>query len=453
MSGRAPRSVVAVAGKSEKWGRASRRFYDTIGALIGGVKVGYSQRGEGLKPIEISVALPRSERTLDERILSTPLPAGGTARQGANVELGDVVSVKRERASYPIFRHNGRFAEMVTADVAGRFEAPVYGMLAVQDAIAKMDWGKDGPPEIKYHGQPVDDSKPTLLWDGEWEVTYVTFRDMGAAFMVAILGIYLLVVAQFGSFLLPLVILAPVPLTLIGILHRPLAAQRGLHRDLDDRLHRARRHHRAQLDPAGRFHPAYPGRTRHPPARGLAQGRRDPLQADRPDRGGRDDRRGLHPDRPDLPGPGDLARLRPRLVHGADGARHPGDLCLAEGRRARFGVRSRRAKASGARRRDRRHDGLATAPRFQQAATPFSKMRMVWGVQPAGVRIIGVESAGAGADSAGQPFPGADSTFSRPCGGFSGRSSPAAGEKVRMRGRATSRSGQSPSPSPQPSPR
>ncbi len=203
---------------AEFHGVEQQAIYDTIGALIGGLKVGYSQRGEGMKPIEISVALPRSERALDERILSTPLPAGGTVRQGANVELGDVVSVKRERASYPIFRHNGRFAEMVTADVAGRFEAPVYGMLAVQDEIAKMDWGKDGPPEIKYHGQPVDDSRPTLLWDGEWEVTYVTFRDMGAAFMVAILGIYLLVVAQFGSFLLPLVILVPVPLTLIGIL-------------------------------------------------------------------------------------------------------------------------------------------------------------------------------------------------------------------------------------------
>jgi multidrug efflux pump subunit AcrB len=56
-----------------------------------------------------------------------------------------------------------------------------------------------------------------MLWDGEWEITYVTFRDMGAAFMVAILGIYILVVAQFGSFKLPLVILTPIPLTLIGI--------------------------------------------------------------------------------------------------------------------------------------------------------------------------------------------------------------------------------------------
>ena len=198
-------------------GVEQKAVYDTIGALVGGVKVGYSQRGAGLKPIDISVALPKNAHALSERLLSTPLPAGGTVRQGANVELGDVVTLKREPASYPIFRHNGRFAEMVTGDVAGRFEAPIYAMLAVQDAVAKMDWGPDGPLQIKYHGQPVDDFRPTLLWDGEWEVTYVTFRDMGAAFMVAILGIYLLVVAQFGSFLLPLVILVPVPLTLIGI--------------------------------------------------------------------------------------------------------------------------------------------------------------------------------------------------------------------------------------------
>ncbi len=114
----------------------------------------------------------------------------------------------REPGSFPIFRRDGRFAEMVTAELAGRFEAPIYGMFAAEDAILAQEWGKAGPPTIKYHGQPLDDSQPTLLWDGEWEVTYVTFRDMGAAFMVALLGIYLLVVAQFGSFRLPLVILA-----------------------------------------------------------------------------------------------------------------------------------------------------------------------------------------------------------------------------------------------------
>jgi multidrug efflux pump subunit AcrB len=146
------------------------------------------------------------------------------------VELGDVVHLAREKASYPIFRHNGRAAEMVTAELAGAFEAPIYGMLAVDKAIAAANWGDVPKPEIALHGQPLDESHPTLLWDGEWEVTWVTFRDMGAAFMVAMLGIYILVVAQFGSFKLPLVILTPIPLTLIGIMvghwlfHAPFTA-------------------------------------------------------------------------------------------------------------------------------------------------------------------------------------------------------------------------------------
>ena len=198
-------------------GVSEQAVYDTIGAIVGGTNVGYSQRGSGLKPIAINVALPRSGLTLGERILSTPLPAGGTVRQGANVELGDVVKLTTEKASFPIYRHNGRFAEMVSAEMAGRYEAPIYGMLAVDEAIAHVDWGAQERPTVAFHGQPLDESKPTFLWDGEWEVTYVTFRDMGAAFGVAILGIYLLVVAQFRSFKLPLVILIPVPLTLIGI--------------------------------------------------------------------------------------------------------------------------------------------------------------------------------------------------------------------------------------------
>jgi multidrug efflux pump subunit AcrB len=107
---------------------------------------------------------------------------------------------------------------MVTAELAGRFEAPIYGMLEVQRLIDAHDWGDLPKPVISMYGQPEDERAATLLWDGEWEVTYVTFRDMGAAFAVAILGIYILVVAQFGSFKLPLVVLIPVPLTLIGIM-------------------------------------------------------------------------------------------------------------------------------------------------------------------------------------------------------------------------------------------
>ena len=192
--------------------------YDTLSYLYAGKTVGYSHRGGGRQPIAIRLALPKSDAVMDERALTTPVPANALPGGRGVVELGDVVSVSREPASWPIFRHNGRAAEMVLAELAGAYEAPIYGMLAVQEAIDKADWGSLPKPVIALHGQPDDESKPTLLWDGEWEVTWVTFRDMGAAFMVAILGIYILVVAQFGSFRLPLVILTPIPLTFIGIM-------------------------------------------------------------------------------------------------------------------------------------------------------------------------------------------------------------------------------------------
>ncbi len=186
--------------------------YDTLAALIGGMQVGYSHRGLGTNPIEIMVRLPKEDLQLSERLLSTPVPG-----KNGNVELGEIVTMVREVASHPIFRRDGYAAEMVTAELAGQYEAPIYGMFAVEEALAKVDWQDGVVPEIKYHGQPISEDKVTFLWDGEWEITYVTFRDMGAAFGVAILAIYLLVVGQFGSFKLPLVILVPVPLTLIGI--------------------------------------------------------------------------------------------------------------------------------------------------------------------------------------------------------------------------------------------
>jgi multidrug efflux pump subunit AcrB len=192
--------------------------FDTIAILNGGMTVGYSHRGDGRHPIPIRVERPKGERTVDERFLSTPIPANVLPGDRGVVELGDVVRLSEEKASHPVFRHNGRAAEMVVAELAGEFEAPLYGLIAVQAALDQQDWTGLEKPVISLHGQPEDEAKPTLLWDGEWEVTWVTFRDMGAAFIVALLGIYILVVAQFGSFKLPLVILTPIPLTFIGIL-------------------------------------------------------------------------------------------------------------------------------------------------------------------------------------------------------------------------------------------
>jgi multidrug efflux pump subunit AcrB len=191
---------------------------ETLRLLNGEVTVGYSHREDGRRPIPIVMARDRSQNVLDATALSTPVPANALPGDRGVVELGDIVTVTEERASFPVFRHNGHDVIMVTGELAGDFEAPLYGMLAVADALDAMDWPEGLKPEIRLNGQPDSTETPVLLWDGEWEVTWVTFRDMGAAFGVALLGIYILVVAQFGSFRLPLVILTPVPLTFLGIM-------------------------------------------------------------------------------------------------------------------------------------------------------------------------------------------------------------------------------------------
>ncbi|GAA0569352.1 efflux RND transporter permease subunit [Rhizomicrobium electricum] len=203
--------------KLEYFGVEQSDVYDTLKAILGGVAVGYSHRGEDRDPMKIVVRLPKNDLEWTRKLESTPIPANAIPGNKAVVELGDIVHIDREPGTPTIFRRDMHYADMVTAELAGAYEAPIYGMGAVNDLIKKHDWKGLPQPQILLHGQPTDETKPSLLWDGEWEVTYVTFRDMGAAFGVALLGIYILVVAQFGSFKLPLVILTPVPLTLIGI--------------------------------------------------------------------------------------------------------------------------------------------------------------------------------------------------------------------------------------------
>jgi multidrug efflux pump subunit AcrB len=208
--------LVPERDRIDYYGLSQRQISDTLGALMSDTVVGYAPRGGGRTPLPISVALLQADRSWTETLASTPVavtPAGDL------VELGAVVDAQQEAGSRAIFRRDGRYADMVTAELAGDYEAPIYGMLAVDRAIEDHDWAGQGlaKPVVRLNGQPEDESAPTLLWDGEWEITWVTFRDMGAAFMVALLGIYILVVAQFRSFRLPLVILTPVPLTLVGI--------------------------------------------------------------------------------------------------------------------------------------------------------------------------------------------------------------------------------------------
>jgi multidrug efflux pump subunit AcrB len=222
MGQRAPRIHVSIDEDNLEFFKVEQRdVYDTIGLLLNGKTVGYSWRGEGRDPAEITIALPRRDLTPSERVLSTPVPSNAIPGERGIAELGDVVRVTKTPGSYPIFRHNGRFAEMVMGELAGQYEAPIYGMAAIDKKIKAYDWTAitgGEVPKVSLHGQPENESKISVLWDGEWEVTYVTFRDMGAAFIIALMGIYFLVVGQFGSFRVPLVVLSPVPLTFIGIM-------------------------------------------------------------------------------------------------------------------------------------------------------------------------------------------------------------------------------------------
>ena len=209
--------LVPDRARMDAYGISERQLFDSVGALLGGQTVGYAPRGDGRDPLPIRVALDQSQRTWSASLAATPVASMGPG--GRLVQLGEIVEAREEEGSPALFRRNGRAADMVTAELAGDYEAPIYGILAVDDAIEAFDWKAHGmeKPVIRFNGQPDDEQVPTLLWDGEWEITWVTFRDMGAAFMVALLGIYVLVVGQFRNFKIPLVILTPIPLTLVGI--------------------------------------------------------------------------------------------------------------------------------------------------------------------------------------------------------------------------------------------
>ena len=117
-----------------------------------------------------------------------------------------------------IYHKNLRPVTYVVGDVAGASESPVYALLDMKEKIAAVRDASGRPMEVLFAGRPADSTRSTLIWDGEWQVTHDVFLDMGIAFAVVMVLIYLLVVGWFGSFVTPLIIMAPIPLTLIGII-------------------------------------------------------------------------------------------------------------------------------------------------------------------------------------------------------------------------------------------
>jgi multidrug efflux pump subunit AcrB len=181
---------------------------------LGGFKVGDVKRGSLLEPTFITLEVPLALRANLTRLADLPVPAGS----GTTVpltELGRFVKIPQD----PIVYHKDlRPLEYVVGDAVGKLGAPLYPMMEVERRLADYKT-PDGVTlsGTMFSGAPPDNGKSGFEWGGEWTVTYETFRDMGLAFGVALVLIYMLVVAEFGNFVTPGVIMAPIPLTLLGI--------------------------------------------------------------------------------------------------------------------------------------------------------------------------------------------------------------------------------------------
>ncbi|MDQ7075233.1 MAG: efflux RND transporter permease subunit [Gammaproteobacteria bacterium] len=181
---------------------------------MGGYRLGDIKQGNVMEPTRIVLQVPLANRSEFSR-LGNLLIANA---QGETVPLSALGRFKREMQDPLIFHKDLRDVEFVTGDVTTRLAAPIYGMFEV-DELLKGYLAPDGVPlEGYYFGPPKDGDHSSFEWTGEWTVTYETFRDMGIAFGVAILLIYMLVVWEFGNFTLPAIVISPIPLTLIGII-------------------------------------------------------------------------------------------------------------------------------------------------------------------------------------------------------------------------------------------
>ena len=164
--------------------------------------------------IPITVRLDRTQRSSIEQLGTLKI----ADRSGSLVPLGELVNDRTEIEDKSIYHKNLMPVTYVTADVAGKMESPVYAILQLGPEISKIPIPEGYAIEQYTAHQPFDTAKYAIKWDGEWHITYEVFRDLGVAFGAVLILIYILVVGWFRSFLTPLVIMAAIPFSLVGIL-------------------------------------------------------------------------------------------------------------------------------------------------------------------------------------------------------------------------------------------
>ena len=208
--------------KAALLGVSQQQIAEIISAAVVGFDATYLRVGGGQEPVPVRLELPFGDKAQVQDLLALEL----RSQSGARVRLGAVVTARELPWDGEIHHKNLLPVTYVMGDMAGKLDSPLYGMFSI---IGALDGRKINGVEPVQHfvASPDDPAELAIKWDGEWQITYETFRDMGAAYAVGLVLIYLLVVAQFGSYFVPLIIMAPIPLTIIGVMpgHALLGAQ------------------------------------------------------------------------------------------------------------------------------------------------------------------------------------------------------------------------------------
>ena len=220
----APRQLLLVdRRKAAALGVSQQAIVTTLRAGLSGEAMSYLHDGSKY-PAPAWVQLP-PERHGD---LEALLQLGVKNASGKVVPIRELVTLSDTEREQPVMHKDLLPVNFVVADMAGRIDSPLYGMFQMRGEIQAIPTPDGAGLQEYFIRQPSDAWRGySLKWDGEWQITYETFRDMGAAYGVGLILIYLLVVAQFGSYLTPLIIMAPIPLTIIGVMpgHALLGAQ------------------------------------------------------------------------------------------------------------------------------------------------------------------------------------------------------------------------------------
>ncbi|MET0067407.1 MAG: efflux RND transporter permease subunit [Candidatus Thiodiazotropha sp.] len=199
--------------KASVQGISTSTIIDTLSAAMGGYQITDVREGTALEPTWIVMQAPLSLRANPQALADLPIPGP----QGYNVPLAELGQFRKMTEEAIIYHKDLRPLEYVVGDAVGRLGAPIYPMLKVDERLENYTTPDGVVMSGTLTGPPEDNGESSFEWSGEWTVTYETFRDMGAAFAVALVLIYMLVVGMFGNFLVPAIIMAPIPLTLLGI--------------------------------------------------------------------------------------------------------------------------------------------------------------------------------------------------------------------------------------------